>query len=91
MTDGEISNKEKNMESCKEVSGLINKIEQAYKIYKISEVYLNDVSDDYGKQKLARLRLEFARHELAVLLEEARSKGIKLEDNEFANKYYFAT
>lgn len=55
---------------------LVNKIENAYKVFKMSEMYLNDVSDDYGKKKIARLRYEFAQHELMKLLQEASKEGI---------------
>lgn len=68
---------------------LLNRLENAYKVYKLSEVFLNDVNDDYGKQKIARLRLEFARHELQTLMQEAREKGIKWQNNEMVRKYFF--
>ncbi|MCX7921726.1 MAG: hypothetical protein N3B21_06900 [Clostridia bacterium] len=72
-----------------ENSGLLKKIEKAYKIYKISEVFLKDVNDDYGKLKIARLRLDFARHELMTLLNEARNRGVKLGDNEVVKKFFY--
>lgn len=65
-----------NPEECQDI---VEKIEKAYDMYKISEIFLNDVKDDYGKFKIAKLRLEFARHELISLLSEAIEKGIKLE------------
>ena len=72
-----------------EYNCLINKLENAYKVYRLSEVFLNDVIDDYGKQKIARLRLEFARHELQTLIEEAREKGIKWQNNDIVRKYFY--
>lgn len=72
-----------------EIARLMERIEQAYRIYKISEVYLNDVADDYGKLKIARLRMEFARHELVSLLNEASAKGIKWSDHEFFKNYFY--
>jgi hypothetical protein len=72
----------------KENSKLIEKIENAYKLCKLSEVYLEDVEDDYGKQKIATLRLKFARHELLNLLEKAREQGIKLKDNDMIMSFF---
>lgn len=68
---------------------LVEKIDKAYSIYKMSEIFLNDVADDYGKLKIARLRLEFARHELLTLIDEARIKGIKLNNNEVINRFFY--
>jgi hypothetical protein len=68
---------------------IVEKIEDAYKVFKISEVFLKDVKDDYGKLKIARLRLEFARHELLILLDEAREKGIKLNNNELIKGFFY--
>lgn len=65
--------------STEECRDIIEKIEKAYDLYKISEIYLNDVRDDYGKLKIARLRHDFARHELISLLTEAIEKGIKID------------
>jgi hypothetical protein len=38
--------------------------------------------DDYGKLKIARLRLDFARHALLTLLNEASCKGVRWQENE---------
>lgn len=73
---------------CDDDLKLVEKVENAYRIYKLSELFLKDVNDDYGKLKIARLRLEFARHELLVLLQEARDRGIKISDNEMIKKFY---
>jgi len=69
---------------------LITEIEEAFKTYKISEVYLNDVADDYGKLKIARLRMDFARHKMLTLLEEAKDKGIKARDCEIINTFLYS-
>ena len=72
-------------------SNLMGKIENTYKIYKLNEVFLRNVNDDYGKEKIARLRCEFARHELLTLLDEARNRGIKVNDNEIFKKFFYPT
>lgn len=68
---------------------ILSKLENAYKVYKLSEMFLNDVSDDYGKQKIARLRFEFARHQLLTLMQEAREKGVKWENSDMIRKYFY--
>lgn len=62
-------------------TGLIKRIEAAFNIYKISEIYAKDVADDCQKLKTARHSLDFAHHELVVLLDEAREKGIRWQDS----------
>jgi hypothetical protein len=71
-----------------ENSLLLKKIENTYKAYRLSELYLIDVEDDYGKQKIARLRMEFSRHELVELLKTAVLKGIHLSDHEMLRSFY---
>ncbi|MCX8129352.1 MAG: hypothetical protein N3I35_04535 [Clostridia bacterium] len=74
-------------------SELLGRIECAYRIYKLSEMFLRDVENDYtkdyGKLKIARLRYEFAQHEMLSLLKEARAKGIRWRDNEFIRKCFY--
>lgn len=90
MSDIESGVRECNMEKSNDVHGnLLERIENAYRIYKLSEVFLNDVSDDYGKQKIAELRFEFARHQLLVLLKEARDKGVKWTDVEVIKNFLY--
>ncbi len=57
-------------------SELATRIDNAYKIYKLSRSCLDNAGEDYGKLKIARLGMEFARHELFALLGEAKEKGI---------------
>lgn len=78
---------ESNTES--ESTDLISKLESAYQVYKLSETFLSDVSDDYGKQKIARLRFEFARHQLLTLMQEAGERGIQWENSEMIRKYFY--
>lgn len=65
-----------------EVNKAINKLEEAFRTYKISEIYASDVYDDYGKKKIASLRLEFAKHELVQAWDEAARLGVDMEDSE---------
>lgn len=85
MTETSANNGMGNVDDEKDI---FDRIEKAYSLYKMSEVFLNDVRDDYGKLKIARLRLEFARHELECVLSEARERGIKLDDNELVKDFY---
>lgn len=64
-------------------SDLIGKFEEAFKVFKQCELNLNGTVNDYGELKIARLRLDFARHELVTLLKEAQDKGIKWGMDEF--------
>lgn len=64
----------------KKTKEALKKLESALKTYKISEIYANDVFDDYGKKKIASLRLEFAKHELAEAWEKASQLGIVMEN-----------
>ncbi len=71
-------------ESCREqefssnvdASVLIDKIEDVYKAYESCETSLNKWIDDYGEYKIAKLRLEFIRHELINLIKIAEENGI---------------
>lgn len=76
----EISNTEIN--SKNEIKMAVNKLEEAFRTYKISEIYANDVYDDYGKKKIASLRLEFAKHELAQAWDEVARLGVNFENSE---------
>lgn len=76
-------------ESHRDFEALESMIEQAYRTYKLSELYLKDVDDDYGKLKIARLRLEFARHRLLELMKEASVKGVKLTNQDLLKNFYY--
>lgn len=65
-----------------ETGSFHERLEKALKVYKMSELYLKDVEDDYGKLKIARLRFDFARHELSELMEEAAGLSINLGEME---------
>lgn len=69
---------------------IVKKIETAYRVYKMSEMFLKDVNDDYGKEKIARLRLEFAHHQLMKLIEEAVKRGIKWDSSEMLKKHFYS-
>lgn len=56
----------------------LEKIENAYQVYRVSEGVLREAGDDYGKLKIAKLGVEFARHEFFTLLKEAQERGIEL-------------
>lgn len=63
------------------LSTVQKRLDDALKTYKISEIYANDVFDDYGKKKIASLRLEFAKHELLQAMDEASRLGIENENS----------
>jgi len=66
----------------------LKRLDNALKTYKISEIYANDVSDDYGKKKIASLRLEFAKHELLQAMDEAAKLGLETNDNDLIKKIF---
>jgi hypothetical protein len=55
---------------------LIEKVQNTYKFLKLSEIYLKDVKDDYGKKKIASYRVDFVRHQLDLLMRECFARGI---------------
>lgn len=63
----------------KEISdkALLERIGKTYEFLKLSEIYLSDVRDDYGKKKIARLRVDFVRHQLELLIRECFARGLK--------------
>jgi hypothetical protein len=67
----------------------IKRIEETCKIYRMSQLFLEDAKGDYGKQKIAQLRFEFAKHKLFTLLEEVSKKGIIWSKNELLRKYLY--
>jgi len=56
---------------------LTDKVQNTYRFLRLSEIYLKDVRDDYGKKKIASLRVDFIRHQLDLLLRECFARGIK--------------
>ncbi|AEY65262.1 hypothetical protein [Clostridium sp. BNL1100] len=56
---------------------LLEKTKDTYKFLKLNEIYLKNIRDDYGKQKIAQLRVKFIRHQLELLIRECFSRGLK--------------
>ncbi len=56
---------------------LLDKIQKTYQFLKLSEIYLSDVKDDYGKKKIASLRVDFVKHQLDLLIRECFTRGLK--------------
>jgi len=63
---------------------LLDKVQNTYKFFKLSEIYMKDVNDDYGKKKIASLRVDFVRHQLELLMRECIARGI----NHGLSNYY---
>ncbi|HOV27156.1 MAG TPA: hypothetical protein PK566_12480 [Pseudobacteroides sp.] len=79
--------KEQNFDSEVDASELVDKIEEAYKAYESCENSLNKWIDDYGEYKIAKLRLEFLKHELGNLIKVAEEKGIDIS-TDIKNAFY---
>lgn len=62
---------------------LLDKVNNTYRFLKLCEIYLKDVKDDYGKQKIASLRVEFVRHQLDLLIKECYARGLKHNLNSY--------
>lgn len=73
--------KEQELNNDVEESTLIDRIEEAHKVYESCEATLNKWIDDYGEYKIAKLRLEFARHELINLIKIAEDKEINIDND----------
>ncbi|HEX2926031.1 MAG TPA: hypothetical protein VHP38_07225 [Ruminiclostridium sp.] len=56
---------------------LLEKVNDTYKFMRLNEIYQKNTRDDYGKQKIARLRVQFIRHQLDLLLRECFARGLK--------------
>ena len=66
---------------------LVDKVQNTYNFLKLCEIYLKDVKDDYGKKKIASLRVDFARHQLDLLMRECLARGIKTGlDNNYSKE-----
>lgn len=55
---------------------LLDKVQNTYKFLQLSEIYLSDVKDDYGKKKIAGLRVDFIRYQLELLIKECFVRGL---------------
>ncbi len=66
-------------EDIKKISDkiLVNRVEKTYEFLKLSEIYLSDVKDDYGKKKIASLRVDIVSHQLELLIRECFARGLK--------------
>lgn len=71
-----------------DTSKILKRLDDALITYKLSEIYANDVSDDYGKKKIASLRLEFAKHELLQAMDEAAKSGVQTHNNDLLKKIF---
>ena len=68
---------------------LIFKLDQSLKTCKLFQLYLKDVTDDYGKIKMAKLKFEFAKHEYLTLLKEAKQRELSTrEQNNMTNVFF---
>ena len=56
---------------------VIDKVQSTFKFLRLCEIYLKDVKDDYGKKKIASLRVDFLHHQLDLLMRECLLRGIK--------------
>ncbi|MBZ4644713.1 MAG: hypothetical protein PWR27_1869 [Petroclostridium sp.] len=61
---------------------LLSKLDRSVKECKLFQMYLEDVNDDYGKIKIAKLKFEFAKHEYLKLLKEVKARGLKVADED---------
>ena len=68
---------------------LLSKLDQSIRQCKLLQIYLKDVHDDYGKIKVAKLKFEFAKHEYATLLREAKTRKLKLDEQHSMFKMLF--
>ncbi|ACL75679.1 hypothetical protein [Ruminiclostridium cellulolyticum] len=56
---------------------LLEKTKDTYRFLKLNEIYLKNIRDDYGKQKIAQLRVQFIHHQLDLLIRECFARGLK--------------
>lgn len=62
---------------------LIDKVQSTYEFSKFCENHLNSVKEDYGKKKIACLRLAFVKHQLKLLIRECRTRQINHNLSDF--------
>lgn len=56
---------------------LLQRVEKTYEFLKLCEIYLKDVKDDYGKKKIASLRVDIVAYQLELLMRECFTRGLK--------------
>ncbi len=56
---------------------LLQKVHKTYEFLQLCEIYLKDVKDDYGKRKIANLRVDIVSYQLEILIRECFARGIK--------------
>lgn len=68
-----------NVEAIKKINdkALVQRTEKTYEFLKLCEIYLQDVKDDYGKKKIASLRVDFVNYQLELLIRECFARGVK--------------
>lgn len=60
---------------------LIEKVKSTSNTLKLCKLYQMNVKGDYGKQKIASLRVDFISHQLEMLKRECCERGISLRLN----------
>jgi hypothetical protein len=56
---------------------LLDNFQNTYEFLVLCKIYMEDVKDDYGKKKIASLRVNFLQHQLDILMRECSARGIK--------------
>ncbi len=56
---------------------LLQRVEKTYEFLKLCEIYLQNVKDDYGKKKIACLRVDIVNYQLELLIKECFVRGLK--------------
>lgn len=56
---------------------LLQRVEKTYEFLKLCEIYLQNVKDDYGKKKIASLRVDIVNYQLELLIKECFVRGLK--------------
>jgi hypothetical protein len=56
---------------------IVDKVQDTYEFLTLCKIFMNDVKDDYGRKKIASLRVNFLQHQLDLLLRECSARGIK--------------
>ncbi len=68
-----------NIEDIKKINdkALLQRVEKTYEFLKLCKIYLEDVKDDYGKKKIAGLRVDIISYQLELLIRECFVRGLK--------------